>query len=188
MTSKELKELNDLNLADNNSRSITAEKLRELTTEFVKSSGGFADYNNSNTTPQSIVAGVWTKLTNNGLGIYTETSYKPYYCASMFSDNDVQLANIPLGTVATLRLDNTVTILSNNTNVTYRVNFKDTLGTSIYTSEFDFKHYKNTRTVTSVSLYNFYIGEAILNGTISLEIKAEKNITALWNGCLITIP
>lgn len=26
MTSKELKELNDLNLADNNSRSITAEK------------------------------------------------------------------------------------------------------------------------------------------------------------------
>lgn len=188
MTNKELKELNDLNLADNNAKKITAEKLRELTTEFIKSNGSFADYNNSNVTPQTITAGVWTKLTNNGLGTYTETSYKPYYAASMFSDNEVRLSNIPLGTVATLRFDNTITILSNNTNVTYRVKFKDSLGATVYTSEFDFKHYKNARTVTSVSLYNFYVGASILNGSISLEVKAEKNITALWNGCLVTIP
>jgi hypothetical protein len=188
MTNKELKELNDLNLADNNAKKITAEKLRELTTEFVKSNGSFADYNNSSVTHQNITAGVWTKLTNNGLGTLTETSYKPYYCSSMFSGDEVRLANIPLGTVVTLRLDNTITVLSNNTNVTYRVKFKDSLGATVYTSEFDFKHYKNATTVSSVSLYNFYIGDAILDGSISLEVNAENNITALWNGCLITIP
>jgi hypothetical protein len=189
MNSSDLKTLQDTNLATNDAHEITAAKLREVTTELIKKSGGWADYNNSSTILQEIVGGgSWTQLTNDGAGAYTNTNYKPYYLTSLWSDNAVDLTDIPEGTLMTLRFDITLSILSNNTDVKFRVKFKNSEGTEVYTHLFDFRAFKSTGSLSGVNLYEFYVGSDILNGSAELEISCDKDIEATLNGILISIP
>lgn len=188
MTSTALKQLQDTLLNDNNSGQITPEDLRNVITELIKKSGGWADYNNSNTTPQTITASTWTALTNNGLGSFTNETYLPYYSNSLFSDNEIDLNGLPLGTVLTIRYELSLGILSNNTDVLFRINAKDSNGDSVYTSLFDYRSFKTTGNLTGVNFYELYVGQNILNGSIALEVFADNNITALWSGAFITIP
>jgi len=188
MTSSALKTLQDTPLNDNNSGQITPEDLRAVLTELIKKSGGWADYNNSNLTAQNISSGVWTALTNNGLGIYTNETYLPYYSNSLFGNNEIDLNGLPLGTVLTIRFELTLGILSNNTDVLFRINAKDSDGVSVYTSLFDYRAFKSTGTLTGVNFYEMYVGANILNGSIALEVYSDHNITSLWSGAFITIP
>jgi hypothetical protein len=188
MTSTQLKTLLDTNLANNNNKEITAAKVRQVITELIQKTGGWADYNNSITTKQTITAGSWQQLTNDGEGALTEETFMPYYTSSMFSDNAVDLSDIPTGTVLTLRNDITLNITSNNTDVLFRVKFKNSQGVEIYTHLYDFRVFKSTGELSGVNFYEFYVGKDILNGSVELEIYADHNIEALWNGCFITIP
>jgi hypothetical protein len=188
MTSTELKALLDTNLANNNNKEITAAKVRQAITEIIQKTGGWADYNNSSTTKQNITADSWQQLTNDGDGALTEESFMPYYTSSMFSGNAVDLSDIPLGTVVTLRNDITLRITSNNTDVIFRVKFKDSEGAEVYTHLYDFRAFKSQGELSGVNFYEFYVGKSILNGSVELEVFSDNNIEALWNGCFITIP
>lgn len=188
MTSTELKNLQDTLLADNNSGEITPEDLRTVLTELIQKSGGWGDYNNSVTTAQSITDNTWTPLTNDGLGQFTNDTYLPYYSNSLFTNNEIDLTNIPLGTVLTIRYELTLAILSNNTDVLFRINAKDSNGDSVYTSLFDYRVFKNRGTLTGVNFYEMYVGQDILNGSVALEIFVDRDINALWSGVFITVP
>lgn len=188
MTSTALKTLQDTLLNDNNSGQITPQDLRTVLTELIEKSGGWADYNNSNTTAQNITAGSWTELTNNGLGAFTNEEFLPYYSDGLFDNNEIDLNGLPLGTVLTIRYELTLNILSNNTDVLFRINAKDSDGNSVYTSLFDYRTLKNTGSLTGVNFYELYVGANILNGSIALEVYSDHNITALWSGAFITIP
>lgn len=190
MTSTEIKTLQDTNLATNDAREITAAKLREVTTELIKKSGGWGDYNNSSSsTPQSIRGlDEWITLNNSGTGTLTNTDFLPYYVETLWSDNKVQFNGLSLGTIMTLRFDLTLDILSNNTDVLFRVLFRDSEGTEVYTHVFDYRVFKSHGTLSGVNFYEFYVGASILNGTAELQVQADHDITALFNGILITIP
>lgn len=192
MTSTEIKALQDANLATNDAHEITAAKLREVTTELIKKLGGWGDYaNNAEASPQSISGGEtpeWITLNNSGTGTLTNTDFLPYYVESLWSANKVQLNGLSLGTIITLRFDLTLNILSNNTDVLFRVLFRDSSKTEVYTHVFDYRAFKLSGTLSGVNFYEFYVGASILNGTAELQVQADKDITALFNGILITIP
>lgn len=188
MTSTQLKALQDTLLNDNNSGDITPEDLRTVITELIKKSGGWGDYNNSSTTPQTITSGQWTPLTNDALGTLTNETFLPYYSNGFFDANEVFLDGLLLGDILTIRFDLTLNILLNNTDVSLRINAKDSNGDSIYTSLFDYRSFKNEGSFTGVSFYELYVGSDILNGSIALEVFADRDITALWSGALVTIP
>jgi hypothetical protein len=192
MTSTQLKALQDSNLATNNARQITAEKLREVTTELIKKSGGWGDYNNSSATFQTIPGNdegtIWTKLENNGQGLLTNENYLPYYTTSLFSNDAVDLTNIPEGTVLTVRFDIELSILSNNTDVLFRVKFKNSAGAEVYTSLYDYRAFKITGTLRGVNFYEFYVGSDIVDGSMEIELQCDNEMQALWHGAFITIP
>lgn len=188
MTSTQLKALQDTLLADNNQGEITPQDVRDVFTELIKKSGGWADYSNSAVDLQTISASTWTQLTNDGAGALTKTDYKPYYTTSLFNSNSVDLTDIPEGTVITLRNDITLNILSNNTDVLFRVKFKNEIGTEVFTQLYDYRAFKTQGQLSGVNFFEFYVGSDILNGSVELEINADHEIGAKWNGVFITIP
>jgi hypothetical protein len=188
MTSKQLKELQDTLLPDNNQGEISPQDVRDVLTELIKKSGGWADYSNSAVDLQTISANTWTQLTNNGTGVLTKIDYKPYYTTSLFNNNAVNLKDIPEGTVITLRNDITLNITSNNTDVLFRVKFKNSDGTEVFTQLYDYRVFKNTGQLSGVNFFEFYVGADILNGSVELEVNGDHNFGAKWNGIFITIP
>jgi len=193
MTSTQLKALQDSNLATNNTRQITAEKLREVVTELIKKSGGWGDYNNSvgqpvQTIPDNNSETPWTKLENDGQGLLTNENYLPYYTTSLFSNSAIDLTNIPEGTVLTIRFDIELSILSNNTDVLFRVKFKNSAGAEVYTSLYDYRAFKTTGTLRGVNFYEFYVGSDIVDGSMEVELQCDNEIQAFWHGAFITIP
>ena len=188
MTSTQLKALQDSNLATNNAKQITAEKLREVTTELIKKSGGWGDYNNSSAVLQNIAVATPIQLQNDGAGSLTNESYLPYYTSSLFSANAIDLTNIPEGTVITVRNDTTLNITSNNTDVQFRMKFKNSSGVEVYSSIYDFRSFKSAGQFSGVNFYEFYVGSDIVDGTVEFEVYGDNDFEARWNGVFITIP
>lgn len=188
MTSNELKTLIDTNLADNLHKDISAEDVRNVLYQLLRKSGGWADYSDSTSTLQSIDAETWTTLTNDGAGIYTNTDFLPYNTTSLFSDNEVQLSGLDLGTQLTLRFDLAIKTLSPSTDVVFRVNIKDSEGNSVYTHNYDLRTFKLATEMSGVNYYTFYVGEAIEDGSLAIELFADHNFQAKLNGIFITIP
>ena len=188
MTSTQLKALQDTLINDNNNGDITPQDIRDVFTELIKKSGGWADYNNSTSTKQSVTLGSWQQLNNDGLGAYTNETFLPYYSSGLFADNEIKLTDLPLGSMLTIRFEIGLDILSNNTDVQFRVKFKNSSGTEVFTSLFDYRSFKATGSLTGVNMYTFYIGSDILNGSASLEVFSDHDINAILSGIFITIP
>ncbi len=72
-------------------------------------STGFFDYNDSATaiTPISVLANTWTKLTNNGLGAFTNKTYKPAGVAEVWNTttNRFEWGDLVLGDTLDIRAD-----------------------------------------------------------------------------------
>lgn len=188
MKNSTLKTLNDNNLADNNSYRITAERLREVTTEFVKHSGGFVSYNNANTTPQNISSGVETQLTFDTSGESNLTDYKPYYIeVPLIASNAIQINGIADGSVITGRFLCTVVPSSNNTEIRVVAKFKDSDGDVLFTYPFADYFFKNKSSHTISATGIFYVDPTLQDGTIEFYILADANATALWNSIMLDI-
>ena len=66
----------------------------------------------------------------------------------------------------TIRFEIGLSIIHNaNTDVQFRVKFKNSNGDDVYSSVFDYRHFKATGTFTGVNMYTFYVGSDILNGS-----------------------
>lgn len=188
MKNSELKTLQDTNLANNNANAITAAKLREVTTEFVKHSGGFVSYNNANSTPQNLSAGVAAQLTFNTGGENNLLTYIPYYIeVPLIASNAIQINGIADGSVINGRFLCTVVTASANTEIKIEARFKNEAGNVIFTYPFSNVSFKASGTHTISSTGLFYVDPTLQNGTIEFWITSDASATALWSSIMLDI-
>ena len=186
MTSTELKALQDANLATNDAKEITAAKLREVTTEFIRNDGGVIYYVNGNTTPQSATGGTQLQLTHNASG-YTVTTYKPYYITSpLLASNALQLSGIPNGRVVNFRFEADV-VTPNSTEVRFVVKVKNSSGTIVFEMPFLNLYFKNADTHPCMASNFFFMDSDIEGGTAEFHYKSDNNSTVLWKNVVINI-
>lgn len=85
---------------------------------------GFIDYNDTATgmSPIVLAANTWTDITNNGLGLFTNKSFKPSNVTELIdtSTGDLEVAELSLGTTILVRNDFSVTPNTNNCLLEFR--------------------------------------------------------------------
>lgn len=186
MTSTELKALQDANLATNDAKEITAAKLREVTTEFVKNDGGVVYYVNGSTTPQSATGGAPVQLTHNASG-YTVTTYKPYYITNpLLASNAIQLSQIPNGSIVNFRFEAEV-VTPNATEVKFTVKVKNSSGTVVFELPFLDLYFKSADTHPCVASNMFFMDTDIEGGAAEFYYESDNNSTALWKNIVINV-
>lgn len=97
---------------------------------------GLVDYNDAGTSssPISLVSEVWTTLTNDGLGGFTNTSYAPPGSLPMLAGTgQIDASRLSLGSWMVIRPDYTVTPSSNNSSLEFR--YQLGTGAGAYTLE-----------------------------------------------------
>lgn len=186
MTSTELKALQDANLATNDAKEITAAKLREVTTEFVKNHGGVVYYVNGSTTLQSATGGTPIQLTHNASG-YTVTTYKPYYVTNpLLSSNAIQLSELPNGSVVNFRFEGSV-VTPNSTEVKFTLRVKNSSGTTVFELPFLNLYFKTAGTHACVASNLFFMDTDIEGGTAEIYYQSDNSSTVLWKNVVINI-
>ena len=186
MTNTQLKALQDANLATNDANEITAAKLREVTTELIKTHGGVFYYVNGNTTPQSATANTELQLTHNASG-YTVTTYKPYYIANpLIASNAIQLNEIPNGALVNFRFEGEAT-MPNATELSVKIKVKNSSGTVVFNLPFLNLYFKTSGTKACVADNMFFMDTDIAGGTAEIYYVADNNSTVLWKNIVLHI-
>lgn len=186
MTQSELKALMDANLADNKTKAITAEKLREVVLELVKGTNGYGDYANT-LSAQSLTASTWTQLTNNGLGSDTNTDYLPYQSSGLLTSNEIDLEGLDVGRLVACRFQFTCDPTSTNDFIDFRVNFKNSAGVEQFQLQFHQKEFRTSSAKTFTTTFFFYIGSTIQNGSVALEANPNDTMSVKWDGVLVEV-
>ena len=105
------------NITNGESGLSVRQKLNQLITGF-NESNGFMDYNDSSTasSPLLLTANTWTDVPNDGLGAFTNKSYKPVGVTEVLdtSTGYLDFSDLPLGSEIIVRNDFTVTPSTNN--------------------------------------------------------------------------
>lgn len=155
--------------------------------------GGFIDYNDTATasTPITLTAGVWTQVTNDGLGAFSNSTYAPPGVTTLMdtSTGSFDPRELTLGDVMFIRNDFTVTPSVNNCSLEIRY----TLGTGAgaYTLS------KQDATLTrgagigyriALNTDKIYMGDTnTRDNLIGLEVKLSVNGTLVNAGSVISI-
>jgi hypothetical protein len=189
MTSTDLKALQDTNLASNNSKAITAQKLREVTNQLIINNGGWVNYKFNTNTPITINDNNWAFLQDDGIASVND-SFIPYYKTDLFSISTINFSGFPLGTVISVKNIVNVSAAEANTNLELRARFLNSDEQLVSTEIFDYK----LLTVASelqdlASFISFPITSELLNGYVYFEIRAMSaaGISAYWKECFIKV-
>ena len=160
---------------------------KKLDLNKVRTPQGHATYDNSNT-EQSITATVFTAMTNDTLASTTFTDSLPEYTTALFASNRIDLQSIPVNSPVTLRLVIELNTQTVNTEFDVKLVFRNSSESIIFESQIGHTSFKNTgaRTFTFVNI--FFVGAVILDGTVELQVTADKDAAALYKGVLIIIP
>lgn len=153
-------------------------------------SGGWADYADTATagTPINVTA-VPAVLTNNGLGVDTNTTYLPVGGNGVTqlwdaSSNGFDFSDLDVGDMVDIRMDISVVIASVNTVVD--VNLHMGSGGSIAVPFISDQNYKATGTFEVIRYMGIYIGSTDVRDTLAqLKINADKNCTCTVHGWYI---
>jgi hypothetical protein len=153
-------------------------------------SGGWADYNDTATTGSPIaVTAVPAVLTNNGLGVDTNTKYLPISGNGITqlwntSSNGFDFSDLNVGDMLDIRMDISVVIASTNTVVD--VNLLMGTGGSVVVPFISDQNYKATGTFEVIRYMGIYIGSTDVRDTLAqLKIEADKNCTCIVHGWYI---
>jgi hypothetical protein len=153
-------------------------------------SGGWADYTDTATTGTPInVTAVPAVLTNNGLGVDTNTTYLPAGGNGITqlwdtSSNGFDFSDLNVGDMLDIRMDIDVIIASINTVVD--VNLHMGSGGSITVPFISDQNYKATGTFEVIRYMGIYIGSTDVRDNLAqLKISADKNCTCTVNGWYI---
>ena len=162
-------------------------------TTFKFVSGGVEDYNDAATasTPITLVGGVWTPLTNDGAGSFTNLTYAPGGITSLMdtSTGKIDPTELNLGDVIIIRNDFTVTPGTNNQVLELRY----TLGTggASYTLESRIFKMDSGGSVpyrTALSVDMIYMGDGnTRDNLIGIEIMTTGAGTVVNAGTAITL-
>jgi hypothetical protein len=153
-------------------------------------SGGWADYADVATTGSPIaVSAVPAVLTNDGLGVDTNTTYLPIGGDGITqlwntSSNGFDFSDLSVGDMLDIRMDISVIIASVNTVVD--VNLVMGSGGSITVPFISDQNYKATGTFEVIRYMGIYIGsEDVRDNLAQLKIEADKACTCTVHGWYI---
>jgi hypothetical protein len=149
-------------------------------------SGGWADYADVATTGSPIaVSAVPAVLTNDGLGVDTNTAYLPIGGNGITqlwntSSNGFDFSDLNVGDMLEIRMDIDVIIASNNTAVD--VNLHMGSGGTVIVPFISQQNFKTTGTFEVIRYMGLYIGSTDVRDTLAqLKIDADKACT-----CIVT--
>jgi hypothetical protein len=153
-------------------------------------SGGWANYADVATTGSPIaVSAVPTALTNDGLGVDTNTAYLPIGGNGITqlwntSSNGFDFSDLNVGDMLEIRMDIDVIIVSNNTAVD--VNLHMGSGGTVIVPFISQQNFKTTGTFEVIRYMGLYIGSTDVRDTLAqLKINADNNCTCIVNGWYI---
>ena len=153
-------------------------------------SGGWADYADVATIGSPIaVSAVPAVLTNDGLGVDTNTSYLPVGGNGITqlwntSSNGFDFSDLNIGDMLEIRMDIDVIIASNNTAVD--VNLHMGSGGTVIVPFISHQNFKTTGTFEVIRYMGLYIGSTDVRDTLAqLKINADNNCTCIVNGWYI---
>lgn len=153
-------------------------------------SGGWADYEDTATTGSPIsVTAVPTVLTNDGLGVDTNTSYLPVGGNGITqlwdtSSNGFDFSDLDVGDMVDIRMDITMIIASNNTAVD--VDLYMGSGGSIVVPFISQQNFKSTGSFEVIRYMGIYIGsEDVRDNLAQLKVSADNNCTCTVHGWYI---
>lgn len=123
---------------------------------------GFWDYNDlaTTTTPISLTSGVATALTNDGLGTFTNKTFRLSSVVDIWdsSTNQFDFTDLVSGDTVDMRLDVTVTTTGANHNIA--IDLELGLGGFPYTLRIDDHDFKTAGTYQLTAWYGIYVGDA----------------------------
>ena len=153
-------------------------------------SGGWADYADVATTGTPIsVTATPTVLTNDGLGVDTNTSYLPIGGNGITqlwdtSSNGFDFSDLEVGDMLDIRMDIDVIIASNNTAVD--VNLHMGAGGAVIVPFISQQNFKTTGTFEVIRYMGLYIGSTDVRDNLAqLKISSDNNCTCIVNGWYI---
>jgi len=153
-------------------------------------SGGWADYEDVATTGSPIaVTAVPAVLTNDGLGVNTNTTYLPTGSNGITqlwdtSSNGFDFSDLDVGDMLDIRMDIDVVIASNNTAIDVDLHMGS--GGTVIVPFISDQNFKATGTYEVIRYMGVYIGsEDVRDNLAQLKISADKNCTCTVNGWYI---
>jgi len=153
-------------------------------------SGGWADYADVATTGTPIaVSAVPAVLTNDGLGVDTNTTYLPIGGNGITqlwdtSSNGFDFSDLEVGDMVDIRMDITMIIASNNTAVD--VDLYMGSGGSVVVPFISQQNFKSTGSFEVIRYMGIYIGsEDVRDNLAQLKISADNNCTCTVHGWYI---
>lgn len=173
--------------------SITAQDMRDLVVSMThRNYHGFFDYNDATTAgaPISCLAGIETKLTNDGAGPFTQKTYAPNGVTDVWNSvtNQFDFSELHIGTMVNLRISLAVTTLSNNTDIDIKLVLAIGSG-GPYELQFIKDSFKTAGVQTFSRFVGFYIGnDNTKNFPAELRITCDNTSNTVvdgWYACII---
>lgn len=173
----------------NNSSKYLA--LHDLANYAHRTKVGFIDYNDAATatTPLLHIGGIDTKLTNDGLGPFTNRLYLPEGITDVWDpiNNQFDWTELSLGDMVDLRVDIDVTTTSINQEVDIEINLAVGSGGQ-YALALDAISRKSVDTYKMVSFTGGYAGDLnTLNFPAEIILKSTDNCLIRVNGWYVKI-
>ena len=155
---------------------------------------GFMDYNDTSTssTPITLVADTWTTIPNDGLGAFTNKTYKPNGNVTELMDTStgaIDPSGLNLGDVILIRNDFAVTPSTNNASLQFR--YQLGTGAGLYTLEKRLGRLDEGSGIPyreSISVDKIYMGDTnTRDNPISLQVKLSTSGTLVNAGTSISV-
>lgn len=156
-----------------------------------RTSLGFIDYNDVTTqvTPISLTAATETKMTNDGAGVNSNSTYKPDTVTELWDvvSDQLDFTDLILGDQIAIRMDLELTTLSPDTDLILSINFgigdAGAFQLSVNSSSF-----KTAGTYKAAPVFIFYVGNAIVkDNPAEIVVEVDKNSTIKVSGWYIKV-
>lgn len=146
---------------------------------------GFFDYNDSQASTINVSANTWTKLTNDGLGAYTNKVYKSVYLTDIWntSTNQFNWTGMKLGDTVDIRVEFSITTTSPNQIMNMSI-YNAVGNAAEYSVGFTPEvQYKNVGTRVVNAFTSIYMGDnrTLLNPS-EIRIKSDAPCTVKVSG------
>lgn len=155
-----------------------------------KCKDGWIDYNDSTTSSTPIsFTGTPIKLTNDGLGLYTNKVYKPVGISDLWnvSNNQFDFTHLAIGDEIELRVSTEITTTSNNQEFTFYLDMAKGSVSNYHLKDGNYI-YKSSGTYGIIFNMKFYIGnEDTKNFPAELMFDSDANATIVVDGFYISI-
>tara|TARA_R100000541_G_scaffold21478_4_gene31438 strand:- start:416 stop:1168 length:753 start_codon:yes stop_codon:yes gene_type:complete len=154
--------------------------------------GGFMDYNDTATSasPIALQADVWTRITNDGAGAFTNKGFSPYGVTELMNSSGyIDPTELSLGDFFLVRNDYTLTPATNNQAVQFRYTLGG--GGGSYTLSKNMGRMDEGSGIPyrySLGVDEIYMGDTnTLNNVIGLEIKTSGNGQLVNAGSVVSV-